>query len=77
MSNLLPIRHLANALGVPTATLRTWERRYDIFSPVRSEKGQRRYSSGDMERAFQLRHLLDDGLAIKEAIERLNKGLGN
>jgi hypothetical protein len=35
---------LARILGIPTATLRTWEERYDVVVPERSPGGQRLYS---------------------------------
>ena len=36
-------------LGVPPATLRTWEERYGVVSPDRTQAGQRLYSRAQLE----------------------------
>jgi DNA-binding transcriptional MerR regulator len=46
---------VARMLGVPTATLRTWEERYDVVIPERSPGGHRLYSRDQVE---QLRFVL-------------------
>jgi CheY-like chemotaxis protein len=43
-------------LGVPTATLRTWQERYAVVVPGRSEGGHRLYTRDQVE---QLRFLVD------------------
>ena len=40
---------LAKACGIPASTLRTWERRYGVPAPARSEGGQRVYQASDVE----------------------------
>ena len=40
---------VAKMLGVPVATLRTWQDRYDVVTPVRSAGGHRLYSRQDIE----------------------------
>jgi DNA-binding transcriptional MerR regulator len=47
---------VANMLGVETATLRSWEERYGVVVPVRSDGAQRIYSRDDLER---LRFVVD------------------
>lgn len=59
-----PIRVVAQRTGLTTATLRAWERRYDVVSPVRSEGGQRLYSDEDILRLTRLRLLTEAGRSI-------------
>ena len=40
---------VAAMLGVPPATLRTWEERYGVVSPDRTQAGQRLYSRAQLE----------------------------
>ncbi len=49
----LPIQAVSEQLGVPTATIRSWERRYGLFKTARTGGGHRRYSPGDVA-ALQL-----------------------
>jgi CheY-like chemotaxis protein len=47
---------VSKMLGIPTATLRTWQERYAVVVPKRSEGGQRLYTRDQVE---QLRFLVD------------------
>lgn len=47
---------VSRMLGVPAATLRTWQERYDVVVPERSESGHRLYTRDQVE---QLRFLVD------------------
>ena len=40
------VKHAAELTGIPAATLRMWERRYAVVTPVRSESGYRLYDDG-------------------------------
>jgi CheY-like chemotaxis protein len=54
---------VSRMLGVPTATLRTWQERYGVVVPERSDSGHRLYTRDQVE---QLRFLVDqvaDGLS--------------
>ncbi len=59
MKNIVGIKVLSKACGVLPHSIRTWETRYQAFSPVRSEGGQRLYSEEDLERAKLIGLLLD------------------
>jgi DNA-binding transcriptional MerR regulator len=59
-----PIRVVAQRTGLTPATLRAWERRYNVVEPTRSEGGQRLYSDADVERLLRLRLLSDAGRSI-------------
>jgi MerR family transcriptional regulator, light-induced transcriptional regulator len=63
----LNIAALAHATGVPAHTLRKWEQRYGVLSPVRTSGGQRRYTDVDVARVLWLRARLDEGYRIGEA----------
>ena len=55
---------VARIAGMPVATLRIWEQRYQAVHPVTAASGHRLYSSADVERATLLRRLTAQGHAI-------------
>ncbi|XVJ71969.1 MAG: MerR family transcriptional regulator [Rhizobacter sp.] len=63
-----PPRHrsgaVAQMLHMPVATLRVWERRYQVSQAVLSASGQRLYSAADVQRLALLKQLTDLGHAI-------------
>jgi CheY-like chemotaxis protein len=63
-------------LGIPAATLRTWQERYAVVVPERSEGGHRLYSRDQVE---QLRFLADQvaaGLSPADGHRLLRERLG-
>ncbi len=58
---LIRIGELARRAGVPSATLRAWERRYDVIRPVRGESGYRLYSPEDERRLRSMVALVESG----------------
>ena len=70
------VSHITN---IPVDTLRIWERRYSVVTPLRSEKADRLYKREDINRLTLLKLLVDRGNAIgtiaklnnDELIERL------
>lgn len=50
--------------GVPADTLRVWERRHHVVTPVRSPSGTRLYGSEDVSRLSLIKQLVDRGDAI-------------
>jgi len=54
----------ARLAGIPVATLRVWERRYDVVGPSTRPGGHRRYSSEDVTRLALLKTLVDAGHPI-------------
>jgi hypothetical protein len=52
--------------GLPANTIRTWERRYGVVEPERSEAGGRRYADADVERLIALRKLTERGHSISD-----------
>ncbi len=63
----LRIGEFARRVGVSTAVLRAWERRYGLLEPVRSPGGFRLYTAEDAERVARMRRGLDEGLSAAEA----------
>jgi DNA-binding transcriptional MerR regulator len=63
----LRIGEFARRVGVSTAVLRAWERRYGLLRPVRSPGGYRLYTAEDAERVARMRRGLDQGLSAAEA----------
>jgi DNA-binding transcriptional MerR regulator len=58
-----PIRAVARMTGLSLDTLRAWERRYQVVTPARDQRG-RLYDDRDVERLKQLARLVDEGHAI-------------
>jgi len=66
--NHYPIRAISELTGVPTTTLRAWERRYGLLKPSRTAKGHRLYSSEDVDLVKEIVKLLKSNHTISEAI---------
>ena len=55
---------VARIAGMPVATLRIWEQRYQAVRPLTTASGHRLYSPSDVERTTLLRRLTAQGHAI-------------
>ncbi len=55
---------VARMAGMPVATLRVWEQRYQAVQPTTAASGHRLYSTADVERVTLLRRLTEQGHAI-------------
>lgn len=55
--------------GLAPATLRAWERRYDLIKPMRSSGGHRLYSEDEINLLKWLVARQKDGLSISRAVE--------
>ncbi len=58
------INVISTACGVMPHTIRTWEKRYQVFSPERSEGGQRLYNETDFAKAKLIVALIEQGHTI-------------
>ncbi|MBA2499936.1 MAG: MerR family transcriptional regulator [Chitinophagaceae bacterium] len=58
------IRHLEKFSGIRTHTLRTWEQRYDLLSPQRSETNYRMYSIKEAKKILNIALLNKNGHKI-------------
>ncbi|MEO1338420.1 MAG: MerR family transcriptional regulator, partial [Myxococcota bacterium] len=61
------IQAVAEATGVPTATLRAWERRYGVPSPKRAGNQYRLYSEEDISLIRRMALLCSQGTAPSQA----------
>jgi DNA-binding transcriptional MerR regulator len=66
-AGLWRIGELSRRVGLSAATLRAWEDRYGLLSPVRSEGNYRLYGEADEARVRRVLALMDRGLATAEA----------
>ena len=64
MDKSLSIKVISTACGVKPHTLRVWEKRYQLFSPDRTESGQRLYSEDDLIRVKLIVTLIGQGHSI-------------
>lgn len=64
MPNRYRIGAVSRLTGIPTDTLRIWERRYELVKPQRTKKGGRLYSQDDVTRLTMIKTLVDRGHAI-------------
>jgi len=55
------INVISTACGVMPHTIRTWEKRYQVFTPERSEGGQRLYNEADFAKAKLIVALIEQG----------------
>ncbi|MBW3657462.1 MAG: MerR family transcriptional regulator [Actinobacteria bacterium] len=69
----LSIGELAERTGVPSDTLRAWERRYGLVRPQRTPGGHRRYDEHDVARVVHARRLTEQGLPISVAARRVTE----
>lgn len=54
----------ARMVNIPVATLRVWERRYQVVGPTQTPSGQRLYSSQDVRRLVLIKQLVNRGHGI-------------
>lgn len=73
---LLTVAAVARRLGVAPATLRTWDRRYDL-GPSSHEAGEhRKYCAEDVARLMLMRRLISAGVSPADAAEQAKKSKG-
>src|SRR5919202_1898368 len=68
---LYNIQAVAAATGVPSITLRSWERRYGVPEPKRDAKGYRLYSERDIAVTRWLKERVQQGVGISRAVNML------
>lgn len=61
------IKRAAELTGIPAATLRAWERRYDLVDPQRTESGYRLYDEQTLDRIREMVALVADGWTASTA----------
>jgi DNA-binding transcriptional MerR regulator len=66
---------VARMLDIPTSTLRAWEERYSLITPIRSEGSQRLYSRAQVERLRFVKTRIESGLSAADAHRLLSEEL--
>ena len=73
------ISAVARMVGVPVATLRTWEERYALVVPDRNASGHRLFSRGQVEQLRFVKLRMAEGMSAADAhrllAERMGTGL--
>jgi DNA-binding transcriptional MerR regulator len=69
------IKRVAKITGINPATLRAWERRYNLIAPGRTDSGYRLYSDDDVAMLSRIKQFTAEGLTIGEAIARVRRSL--
>jgi len=64
---------VARMLDIPTSTLRAWEDRYSVITPVRSEGSQRLYSRTQVEQLRFIKSQLESGASAADAHRLLSQ----
>ena len=68
----LTIKQVSEITGIPSYTLRFWEKEFEgILMPSRTNGRQRRYSSEDIFVIERIKGLKDAGMSLNEIKERL------
>lgn len=67
------IKRAAELTGVPAATLRAWERRYDVVEPRRTDAGYRIYDEESLDRIRDMAALLADGWSASNAAAEVGR----
>src|ERR1700682_1841279 len=65
----------ARMLDLPTSTLRAWEERYSVITPVRSEGSQRLYSRAQVEQLRFIKARMEAGASAADAHRLLAQDL--
>lgn len=75
MDHNLSIGAVSQLTGIPTETLRTWERRYNVVVPERNAAGRRMYSRAQVERLELIAHLAERGERVADLASLNDDGL--
>lgn len=75
MSHTIPIGVLSRTSGVPSETIRTWERRYSLLSPERDHRDRRMYGEEDIRRLRLVAQLVESGERVADLARLTNDQL--
>lgn len=59
--------------NIKPVTLRAWERRYDLLTPVRLPNGYRLYSERDTQLLMWVQRKLDSGMSISQVVQQFKQ----
>ncbi|HWI60631.1 MAG TPA: MerR family transcriptional regulator, partial [Symbiobacteriaceae bacterium] len=66
---LYTVKEVSQLTGIPPATLRKWEQRYQVVSPARLPNGYRGYTAQDLKVLRRVNALVQDGTPVSLAVE--------
>lgn len=66
------VKQVAGITGVPTATLRAWERRYSVVEPQRSDSRYRLYDQDEVDRLSRMAELVRAGTPARLAAAQVS-----
>lgn len=66
IKTVFSIKDLENLSGVKAHTIRIWEKRYELFSPERSETNIRIYNLDGLKKLLNVTHLYNEGHKISK-----------
>ena len=69
---LYPIREVSRMTGVNAVTLRAWERRYGLITPLRTSKGHRVYNDQHIARIHTITDWIHRGVPVGKVKSLLN-----
>ncbi|WP_142919172.1 MerR family transcriptional regulator [Peribacillus saganii] len=68
------IKKVSELTGVPEVTLRSWERRYKVINPSRSQGGARYYTKENIEDIIWIKKQKDErGITVRQAMDLLKE----
>ena len=68
------VKHAAALTGIPAATLRMWERRYEVVTPTRTDSGYRVYDDRALQRLSTMASLVAAGWSPRQAADHVKSG---
>jgi MerR family transcriptional regulator, light-induced transcriptional regulator len=71
---MFTIKEASARTGIPVASLRAWERRYEVVTPRRTESGYRLYDEQAISALSLMRRLVDDGWTPAAAAAHVRAG---
>lgn len=70
------LKAVVQKTGIPAASLRAWEKRYAILTPVRKANGHRVYPASEVAKLLRIKALMAQGMSISQVAEQL-RNLGD
>jgi MerR family transcriptional regulator, light-induced transcriptional regulator len=65
------LKAVVQQTGIPAQSLRAWEKRYGILTPVRKANGHRVYPRSEVDKLLRLKALMARGMTISQAAQQL------
>ena len=64
------IQEVSEYTGVPTYTIRYWEKNYNLIRPEKDSRGRRRYRKSDLELIKKIKELIYDKKYKAEGVKK-------